>query len=862
MNLVVAVKAERKRQARVTAPNRVTLLLTASEEAADTTILHRDKSYINKLEGTCFTCSKLNANPPQSVCDVVIPENPPKGCAVVSDPCNCADCPPPPPVAECACISGYPALIPGLGSGYWIGLQANTYYSIVPNGGWVVAVGCDSGAIIGAFPVTGSNYGYGRGTILGNSVMIYPAGAIRGAGYYPANDTSFPVLALLPADGDAIIDTSFNIITDAPGCPVDNPDYFCAAEDSFIYGGYPKSCLAKYPRQESGCATFDQFFEWPADLPYDTTSRSPTYDPYYINMAGVSGFNGELIGSIAFETSSGKKYCGTIKNWTQQPSDALSGLCGAIAWVDTPIAFYSNCVDCSNAHVKVACQYLLNLTNGSFNYNYGGYNSAGNSGFYGIGPALPPTTIGLLNGSYSNHWQTFWNWTPTASDKTDGLGTPDYYYYGTPVTIENTDGTVVDNIAFIPPIGSLLENCKCSEYTLIEYTNTDTNSGSYYIETEVARQSTVTFIERFFCCEDRTGSYPIGLDVVRPFIPAWSGCGVSCYPKCVNPKCSCEGNSSSNLGKPDIYGYTPCTECDSIGQYSVSGIWWVNDLYSNQATTVFTNTGTGLTPPSERNTCTTVYNSYSPQCIGPCSKIFVFNGEDWEFDPISFEACTGFTNINEFLLDPCSRTYYLPAYLRNCQLEIIENTNGTYDYGSLLENVIITSDCGACDAGTRLIDCICPNPFDLNSCFVNKIGGPFSLPNLENGLPCYTLNVLNECSIPRMGDITITDCDALSVTTTGLTFVKIKNERCFKPNNEGLYDALDPEVADPCACCDPTVDPNGGNEIGVDYDIPSVNCDSTPLVNCQNTCCQGNGCATGNCDTDPEVVINDKLCGG
>ena len=837
MNLVVAVKAEPVRKARVTGPNRVTLLLTASEEAADSATLHRDASYLSKLEGTCFTCSKLNANPPQTVCEPPDPEDPPQGCIVVSDPCTCADCPPPPPPKECACIDGYPALITGLGSGYWVGLQANTFYSIVPSGGWVVAVGCESGAILGAFPVSGSNYGYGTGTILGVSVMIYPAGAVRGAGYYPANDTSFPLLALLPVDGDSIIsDGSFTIINGAPGCPADNPSYFCSAENSYIYSGYPKSCLAKYPRQTSGCVSFDEFYEWPTTLPYDTSSLRPTYEPFYINMAGVEGFTGETVGSIAFQTSTNKKYCGTIQDWVQEPSDALSGLCGGVLWPDTPIGFYPDCVECSDAHVKVDCQYLLNLTNGPFEQLYGGYNSQVLSGFFGIGPALPPTTDNL-NTTYSNYWQTFWQWSPLASETTD-----DYYYYN-------------DHIAFIPPIGSLLNKCRCTDYTIVDTNNT--NNIQYFIS-DIARNTPIHFIERFFCCEDRTASYPIGIDVVRPFVPAYSGCGIPCQPKCVNPRCSCEGQNVNNMAKPDLYGYVPCTECDPLGVYSISGIWWSKDLTSNIGTPVTTSSSDALNPPSERNICTNVYNSYEPQCIGPCSQIFSFNGEDWIFDPNTFEQCTGYRDPNEFLQDPCSRVFYFPWRFKDCELRYVEDSRS----GIFAQHIEFVSDCGGCSAGNRLTDCICPDPNDLTTCFIKNIGGPLGAPLRENGQNCYFLSTINKCSVPRMGDIEIQTCEDLSVSTTGLTFVPIENDKCFKVSDGSLYNELDAEVIDPCACCDPQINPSGGNDPSLDYDVPTINCGSSILVNCDLECCAGSGCATGNCVPDTETVtVNNKRCG-
>ena len=41
--------------------------------------------------------------------------------------------------------------------------------------------------------------------------MIYPAGVVYGAGYVPANETTFPILALTPTEGNAIVSSGFNI---------------------------------------------------------------------------------------------------------------------------------------------------------------------------------------------------------------------------------------------------------------------------------------------------------------------------------------------------------------------------------------------------------------------------------------------------------------------------------------------------------------------------------------------------------------------------------------------------------------------------------------------------------------------------
>jgi len=852
MNLVIAVKAEPKRQARVTQPQYVTLLLTTSEEAADAQILHRDGEYNSKLQGTCFTCSKLNANPPQSVCDVPDPDGPPSGCILLDeDPCTCNDCPPPPPPRECACstTTGYPAPnTEGLGSGYWVGLQANTYYSIVPNGGWVVAVSCTSSEILGAFPVTGSNFGYGRGDIGGNPVMIYPAGSVRGAGYVPANETSFPILALTTSDGNAIIADGFTdgIVSGSslPRCPSLNPTKFCTASNSFLYEGFPKPCLGKFPRTQSDCPDYDNFKEWPENKPYNDEQNA-----YYISMANVSGFTGQVTGSISFTSSSGQSYCGTIEDWVQKPNDALSGACGGTEWVDPPTSFYDNCVQCTDENVKVPCKYLLNTTNGDFNQFNGGYGN----GFFGIGPALPPNTSdsgSTASGGSGRYWNTFWNW----EQPTDPNGGDPGYFY--------TDSTGASHLAFIPPIGNLLDKCKCPDDT--------------------ARNSSIVWIESFECCDPvaQTAGLAAGLTAYKPFTPGYSGCGVGCKSACPHLKCSCYGTSGeggegaeNNLGRPSIYGYIPCHLCEDIPLNTgepISGVWWTVSTSVGLAAIPARNEiiEGSATPPGPNSSCKNIFGSLgSPTC--QCGSLYDLDNTDpsnpfytLNFDKL--ELCTGFRDPDEFLQDPCMRSEYLPANLKDCSLTYSTDPvstmrppfqNWTYD-NVFANHIIVNGNCGQCTDGQSLMECLCPDPSDA-SCFLRNIGGPFALPYETDSTPCGDPfpALMVDCSVPRKETDEYPNCNGDMVNDSRLKFKPINRSKCSKP--EGMTEeTFNQLTTDPCGCCDRSIDQNGGGA-----GIPSVGCaSSNPSGPCQADCCQGSGCATGDCELDPSIIVGNGQC--
>lgn len=839
MNLVIAVKAEPKRQSRVTKPQYVTLLLTPTEEAADLQILHRDGEYNSKLQGTCFTCSKLNANPPQSVCDVPDPDGPPPGCVLLGeDPCTCNNCPPPPPPRECACTFGYPAPnTEGLGSGYWVGLQANTYYSNVPNGGWVVAVSCTSSEILGAFPVTGSNFGYGRGDIGGNPVMIYPAGSVRGAGYVPANETSFPILALIPSDGNAIITDGFTdgIVSGSslPNCPVTNPSKFCAANNSFLYEGFPKPCLGKFPRSQSDCPEYDNFVEWPQGKSYNDDQNA-----YYISMANVTGFTGQSVGSISFTTTTGKSYCGTVQDWIKKPNDALSGACGGVQWIDPPTAFYDDCVECTDENVKVPCKYVLNLTNGNFNQTNGGYNN----GFFGIGPALPPNTNdsgSILTGGSGAYWNTFWNW----EQPNDG------YYY--------TDSVNEPHLAFIPPVGNLLDNCNCLNDT--------------------SRNSAIVFVESYQCCNPvgPIWGIPTGVSAYKPFTPGYSGCGVGCKSLCPHLKCSCYGSSNegsqNNLGRPSLYGYIPCHLCDAIplNNKPISGIWWSTTTTIGLGAISARNeiVEGSATAPNPNNSCKNVFGSLgSPSC--QCGNLYDKDDTDPQ-NPIytlnldALEVCVGFRDPAAFIADPCMRSEYLPASFKDCNLTYSDTpvselpppfTNETYN-NVFAHHIRVNGDCGQCIDGQSLMSCLCPDPTDT-SCFLRNIGGPFALPFDLNNNPCRDpfLGALIRCSVPRYEMGSYSNCDFELVESEGLKFKTVDRAKCQKP--EGMSAEIFEELTlDPCGCCDRSTTTNGGGQ-----GIPSISCAATnPSGRCDE-CCQGSGCATGNCELDSRIIVGNGQC--
>lgn len=839
MNLVIAVKAQTTRTARVIAKNHIKILVTRSEEAADATVLHRDATYLNKLQGTCFKCSKLNANPPQSVCGIVDPPGPPPdNCLDYSDPCDCYNCPPPPPPRQCSCTggsTGYPAPNTlGLGSGYWVGLQANNYYSVVPNGGWLVAVGCQSGSIVGAFPVTGNNFGYGRGSILGTSVMIYPAGAVYGAGYLPQNSTSFPILGLTPQEGNELItDGGFGTVSNpiafgatTPGCPLNNDEYYCNVSDSTVYSGRLLPCLQKYPNQTSECNEFDQFQEWGKEngetLAYDAKQN------YTVNMANVINFTGQSTGVMSFAGTS-KSYCGTFTDFVQIPSDALSGSCGDNAYVDPPIEVYNNCNECVK---EVPCQFVANITNGGFNGTNGGFNANSSTGFFAIGPAFPPVVGDSTSYSF---WQTFWGW--------DGK---EYEY---PIGFDE-NGNQLSNIAFIPPISEIEDECKCIEGQ--------------------TRSSSFVFIEGFPCnCSGNP--QPSFITSYRNMAPGISGCGIGCHNRCINPNCSCDGTNSSNLGQPADYGYIPCSLCDCEGNTvaapstALGSIWWSDKIVDPTEVGVIiapivnypSQSGSIIPPNGCLNRCSRVFDNRKAICSSPCAQIFKDDDGNgvYTFNSDNFLACTGFASPQDLLDSKCGRAYYLPAYLIDCQLEfetspIVEGSDPT-----LLSNYIRATDCGCPDES--LTSCLCSDPNDPN-CFLSNISGPFANANAR----CTTeLGALFGCVVPRKEEKTYTDCSGNEITAEGLSFKPINNNMCYDSSGN-LIDSSDERVQNPCSCCDQSINASGGGSLNGDGpDVGSVECTGNSNGNCTADCCQGSNCATSSCPPDSSVIINNSGCG-
>ena len=831
MDFVIAVKSEPNRKARVTDVNRVTLLLSSSSEVTDTTILHRDAVYNSKLQGTCFSCSKLNANPPADVCDPPISDPPPSSSCLNFDvPCACANCPPPPDSRECACTGGYP--LPnttGLGSGYWVGLQANTYYSNVVNGGWVVAVGCASSQIIGAFPVTGNKFGYGRGTVMGLSAMIYPAGALFGAGYEPSYETSFPILALIPDDGNVLITSgAFGSIatgSTSPGCPTTNPQYYCSPDNTTVYAGFPKACVAKYNGDNnSPCTVFANYTAWTDGLPYDTTDDTINGGGgYMINMAGVTGFNGETTGVIRFQDSSSNEYCGTITDFIPRASDAISGVCGATMFPDNPIDFTDDCVSCGQ---KVPCEYVVNLTNGSIDIDHGGFNAAGSSGFQSIGPAFPPELDASGDFTNTEYWEDFWRWSPET------------HVYTTANLDENDNPITINTI--IPPIESLEANCTCS----------------------VGEQNlnSIVIVETFPCCEGKFyGGTPTAQIIQKNMVPGLSGCGGYCPPPCVNPDCSCVGNTDNALGQVKSYGYVPCflCECDKtevVYTPQPSSIWWASGIDAHSSVVYNAGSAQILPPGSCKNRCSNLLSNTSGYCSSPSGQLF--NVDNSTTPPTvtlnltRFKESSGFDTPQDLLDDPCGRSKYLPASLQNDTLTYHENPT------FVVMNPYSLSDYITNDSGEVLSEILCADPLSPD-CFLNNISGPFGIAYYDAGglggnpLPsrtCYgvSIGLFIGCAIPKVEPKISFDCDDVCIVVDGTVFHEIKNEKCFDPlKPQNLLPADDARITNPCSCC------NEGIEEG---DISCSGSDDNPCP----PCCQGAGCVNGDCQ--PGVTPSNNSC--
>ena len=844
MDLVIAVKSEPNRKARVTGKNRVTLLLSSSSEVTDTSIVHRDAVYNSKLQGTCFNCSKLNATPPTEVCDHPVGIPPPSpSCFNYDTPCVCATCPETPPTRECACANGYPAPnTPGLGSGYWAGIQANTHYSNVPNGGWVVAVACGSSEVIGAFPVTGSNFGYGRGTIMGFSAMIYPAGALYGAGYEPANETSFPILALITSDGNSLISTgTFGTIASGattPGCPSTTPQYYCNS-DTTVYSGFPKACVQKFNGdKDSACSVFANYTDWAADLPYDTSHNNQ--DPYLFNMAGIE-IGGMTDGVIMFEDSSLNQYCGTIQDMELAPSDAASGICGGNSFPDTPISISDDCISCNQ---KVPCEYVVNLTNGQISTIAGGYSAAGGeNGFQAIGPAFPPSFD--ENGALQDteYWETFWRWTAETHE------------YITTEFDESGSPSILTTI--IPPIGSLEDNCTCSD--------------------NESNLSSISIIEPFPCCETESNkqvrvSVPEQAIFRRIMAPGFSGCGTYCKP-CIDSKCSCNSGGVDNLGPPMIYGYTPCLLCDCenaeiVFESQPSTIWWAHGI-EQHTTVAFGVDGTAGTPDggildeSCKNRCSNVLSNSSGFCDSPCGNLFDEDYSDPNTPIITLNMdrlfeCSGFDNVEDLLHpDNCGRSRFLPAGLQDRSLFYNATPIGGNNPFALASYITTEED----GQGDLLLQLLCADS-ESPDCYLNHLSGPFGIAydDTSKGRRCYGTDISQfiVCAVPLLKQKTFTQCDGTTcVEHDAISFVKIENNKCYEPatarilQHTQLIDADDSRIADVCSCCnrsltaDNTVVCSGGSG------CPSC---CSPTSGSSTGCNTGLGCGLSGVD------ISSKSC--
>ena len=784
MIFTVTVKSQQKRVARVDACERVLLLLADSTEAPEKNMLHRDASYNNRMNGTCFTCEACAIDEIPTTPEV--PHSGGEGCGLISG------------SYSCGCSTGYPTPTSALGSGFWVGLQQTSFYTNVPSGGWVVAVACGSGAIVGSFPTTGSSYGYGAGSILGVSVMIYPAGVVYGAGYVPANETTFPILALTPTEGNAIVSSGFNITTGALGCPANsNPNLFCPIGDSFGYVGEIVPCLSKFGG-ESGCALFDEFRA--------NADGVDAEEEYGFNMGGTSFGGGELItGVVQFTNADGNQYCGAVNEGNRVPTDALSGLCGVEMWPDTVTEFFeegcATCVADAAETNPIPCQYLNNLTNGAFNTDQGGYNSAGDLGFFGIGPSNPPIIAGGQAGN-TGFWEQFWGW-DTATGTT--TSTPD------------------GSLGVLPPISALIEECSCGE--------NNASSRDFY-----------TFIEKFECCPaDEAGGHPEpfdsakieGYSVVKTL---WAGlaCG-SCLGS-LAAACSCPARNASESnslrGSPGSYGYVSCSTCPCGGQEASqdpdspsSGIWWHNggmqpaEDPSNPA---------GAGACAQR--CSNVIDN-APQCSNPCSQLTQggLGGKGTQLYLESFMSCTGLSP-QDFLDDPCSRSFFFPASLSGCNLVYTSPAVDSKANYVFLEQVTVGGNCGTCGEGIVSTECpgMC-HPED-DSCYLNHTNGPLS--NASTYCGGLVLGALTDKVIPTTETIEVLDCDGVTqVETEKLKFVRVTNQLC-----EGSGE-------DPCGCCSTGVGLVG--PVGEESD--AVLCGG----GCGG-CCSGAGCfdTVGGCSVD------------
>jgi hypothetical protein len=836
MDLIVAIKSEPSRVVKKTAKNSITILLSPNLKVADPTLLHRDNAYLDKLEGTCFKCSKLSEIPPVEVCEPPPPPPPPPGSCLENNPnnyCACFRCPPPPGGPYCCLCAftsnfllgstddgqNYPSAnsIESAGSGYWVGLQANNFYSDPLNGGWVVAVECGTGLIVGAFPVSTNNFGYGVGKILGYSVMIYPAAVVYGAGFRPFGRTSFPILAQNTADGDALINTDFQM--SGPDMALGTPyneinkgglepsstfNYFCNTgpaqiidplnpELGIVQTNKPQSCLQKYG--DNSCPEFNSIVSQPN--PFGTEFLMDMRNAFKKN--GPSIFDG---GVFNFSTANGN-YCSVVDGIEQFENygyDALFGICSDLnpIWPDPPEDYHPDCNECVTNNIDVPCQYVNNLTMGSFNFTRGGYSAAseGDTSYFAIGPANPPSVSGntLSNTSF---WENYWNWDPN-----------NHY-------IEFQDSSGNPSLALLPPIAGLLDSCNCSDS---EYTN----YGILFIENYGDDCDGVE-------CGKRTSVSAMTI----------KKSGSACVPYCRScPRNDMIDRSALNgpiIGKAGAYGRLKC--CESKNPFDVennftntvnetlgSTIWWVQSFGSGQSelgSPSLTSpikilvSGPPSVPPSVLSCLNgiPISSSVEDKQSDPCSEIFKANQSgDYEFNLQNFLDCTGYDDFNSV----CFKSKYLPLGLYDTQLELNPNPSTNY----------FTDGVGYFQNGQfiSIKDHICPGG---GSCSELKyLNGPGYSPSGTS------IGEKAVCRFPVEKTQEVACSDGTTETRKEIEFIKAF---CDAGTHGPEY--CNQANLDPCGCCSPSGVQDGGNGVKIGCTTSESN-----QQGCPECCTSGDGC--------------------
>lgn len=802
MNFVVAIKTEPNRVVREISRNNIRLLMTNSEQVADKDILHRDKAYLKKLEGVCFECSKLNSQPPQDVCEIPEPDVPPShGCQDYNNPCYCFSCPDA-PLGNC--ITGYPLRnTPDLGSGYWIGLNANSFYTNPTNGGWLVAVSCVSGDIVGAFPVSNQYFGYGRGSILTESVMVYPAGAVRGAGIEPQNKTTFPVLGLIPQDGNAIIAAgSFNLLTSNTqvGTPTTSPSYFCTSTNSFVVTMPPPSpCLAKYGSSE--CPDFKYF-------PVQGVTEEYTQSNYLLNIKNVSNFPTGSTGQsvVIFENNLGTY--SSVVSFTRAASDALSGTCGGTIWPDEAI---SGCNSCENCNPPVPCQYIANLTNGNFNTNYYGYtaaNTESSNSYVAIGPANPPIKNESGNLSNTSFWENWWGW-----DQAESYITTIYFPFGG------------GNIPFIiPPIKTLNDQCSCGlGLTTIQ---------------------TIHYIDKFDYCCVFGGIKGTPSSTILTSRVSSATCASECTT-CISNACISGITRSGPTGNQTVYpegktgrySYTPCHICDGDPEPTLkdtAGLWYMSEGIGSNIAYLNDSAGEGgsIPPPNPLNqSCANILFAFSPAtaCSNPCTAVMKDENGVYSIDETALINCAGISiaGIN----GDCFKAKFLPQIYQNYQLRLKTPDVGEfYNSNELVANIEILIDGTWKNLKTEMYG---PDT-STNYWYKNNFGPLGPMKNISGKCSDPFLSAFESCAVPFTNIhqfIANPECDIAGgeyawIETKGIA--RVRNELCKECVNGQLQPSLN--ATDPCSCCSQSANGEGILE------CTGGNCPPE---------CEGSGCVTG-----------------